>query len=387
MYFPLLSLIVLYVTIEIFQQNDWVFGIVAEARSFFWLLTAYMVFITVSYALFSKQTMRPYYQRILNPLFILLVGGRIITNVLNLNQLGEIEVLQISETVITVGTLFWSVIVFYVFITISGVMQDVLGTIILPRSNADVGTSNAILTITRYTLIIVGFGASLAALGFNLSSLALIGGGLSIGIGFGLQQVISNFISGLLLLFEQSLRPGDIIDVDGKLGQVEKLSIRATTIRTLENVDVIIPNETFLTSSVKTYTRSGQVVRSEVRVGVSYGSDPVEVRRLLKEVVNNHGMVLKDPEAQVFFVDFGESSLDFLIFFWIENPLLRYPVGTDLRMMIWKAFQKNGIEIPFPQRDLHVRSGLEVFQNQPTMDFTTTVETQTFKIQENKEES
>ncbi|MEZ4615824.1 MAG: mechanosensitive ion channel [Caldilineaceae bacterium] len=151
-----------------------------------------------------------------------------------------------------------------------------------------------VLTVSHYLIVAVGTISAIGALGFNLSALALIGGGLSVGIGFGLQELVANFISGILLLFERTVRPGDVIEVNGQRGVVDKLRMRATVIRTLDNTEVFVPNKNLLTSAFVAYTQTDRIVRRTVRVGVSYESDPTEVRDILLEVAARHGLVLKN---------------------------------------------------------------------------------------------
>ena len=191
-----------------------------------------------------------------------------------------------------------------------------------------------------------------------MTTLALISGGLSVGIGFGLQEIVANFISGIVLLFEQSLRPGDVVSMENEMGIVKSLGIRATTVRTLDNVEVIVPNQAFLTSAVTTYTKSDRIVRVKIPVGVSFGSDPKEIREVLLTIARQHHLVQEKPEPAVRFIGFGDSSIDFQLEIWLDDPMLAMTIKSDLRFMIWKAFAKRNIEIPFPQRDLHLRSGV-----------------------------
>lgn len=355
--FPALVLIFMQVMVSIFNNALGIFGLIVASQQVFLLFLAYQIVITVLYIVFGEERVRPYHRRILLPVLVLVVTVAILGRLFDIGQLGEIRLINLFGLSLTTNRLLGFVLSLYFTLMIMGLIQDLMKTILLPRFDIDRGTTNAILTINRYVIIATGLIISLGALGLDLSTLALIGGGLSIGIGFGLQQIVANFLSGILLLFEQSLRPGDVIDIDGQLGRVETLSIRSTTVRTLENVEVVIPNETFLTSSVKNYTKSNSVVRFDIKVGVSYNSDPTEVRKILQDVITQHGRVLKNPVPQVYFVDFGASSLDFWIHFWIDDVMQRLVIATDIRMMIWKAFEKRGIEIPFPQQDLHLRSG------------------------------
>ncbi len=365
--FPIVAIAINWLITQLLLSFDYPVGLMAAITSLLWLFFVYLLVITILYSVFGEDRIRPIHRRLVLPLVLLLVLANLFGNIFDLDQLGNIQLISLGEIDITLTRMLGFGLSIYFVFAVSAIIQNLLRTVIVPRLSMDVGTSNAILTISRYTILAFGLIISFGLLGLDLSTLAIIGGGLSIGIGFGLQQIVSNFLSGILLLFEQSLRPGDVIDVDGELGVVQKLSIRSTTIRTLSDVDVVIPNERFLTESVKNYTRSS-ILRGQIIVGVSYDSDPTEVRRLLREVVTNHGKVLKHPEPRVFFTDFGSSSLDFRVLFWVAHFDDWFVTETDLRMMIWRAFEKHNIEIPFPQSDLHVRSVPEWVRPQRDVD-------------------
>jgi potassium-dependent mechanosensitive channel len=197
-------------------------------------------------------------------------------------------------------------------------------------------------------------------LGFDLTALAIIFGGLSVGIGFGLQDLVANFISGILLLFERTLRPGDIIEVGGNRGTVSQLRMRSTVLRTFDNVEIFVPNKTLLTSSVHNFCHTNRTVRRTVSVGVSYDSDPRQVRDILERITTSHGLIMKDPAPAVLFTGFGDSSLDFDVNFWIEDISNALRVVNDVHFMIFSEFKKAGVEIPFPQRDLHLRTSVPI---------------------------
>jgi small-conductance mechanosensitive channel len=279
----------------------------------------------------------------------------LLDNFVDLRLLGEIVVFQFFETSVTIVTLLVASIVFYIFITVAWILQNVLYHT-LPRSTAaDPGVVYSVSTISRYTIIALGIIFSLQSLGLDLSTLTVIGGGLSIGIGIGLQRIVANFISGIILLFEQSLRPGDVIDINGEIGTVEQLNIRATVVRTRNNVEVIVPNEIFVTTQVKTYTKSTRETRILLPIGVSYNEDPKEVRRVVLETAVRHGLILKEPEPALLFRGFGDSSLNFDLAVWIDQPQHTMRVRSDLYYMIFETLKSHGIVIPFPQRDLHLK--------------------------------
>lgn len=351
---PVLGLLLVQGMIAVLGELYGTVGLIAAARDLLGLVLVYFALLLAAIIVMGERRVRPYHRLVTFPLFVLITGALVLDRLVDLGQLGGLTLLSIAGARITVQQVVAFGLALYLFVILDHLVQRALGVIVIPRFTMDAGAANAIRTITRYVVIGVGVIVSLGTLGFDLSTLALIGGGLSIGIGIGLQQIVSNFLSGVLLLFEQSLRPGDVVNVDGEMGVVQALSIRATTVRTYENVDLVIPNERFLTSAVKNYTTNETLIRGDIRVGVSYDADPPAVRQLLVETVKQHGKVLKKPEPLVFFTDFGASSLDFWVLFWVEHVNVRFATETDLRMMIWRAFEKHGITIPFPQRDVHL---------------------------------
>ncbi len=355
---PFLAIGLGLLALWIFDVNGWLTGLLRQLLSFFWMLLAYRLLVALFYVALRQERARWFSERLLKPLFIfiLIVGGvRLLSGIVSLN---EIALLTFETNVVTTGSLFVAAVVFYLFLLASWLARDALDSFVLPRLRSDPGIDNTIRTVTQYVLISLGVLTSLATLGIDLSTLAIIGAGLSVGIGFGLQELVGNFVSGILLLFEQSIRPGDWIDINNTLGKVENLRIRSTTIRTLDNVEIVVPNQTLLTSSVTTYTHSDRMVRIWIGVGVSYDAEPQQVRELLLAAASRHGLVRKEPKPVVNFKDFGESSLDFEVAVWVDNAQVIRQVRSDLRYMIWDQLKKNNIEIPFPQRDLHVRSGI-----------------------------
>lgn len=363
--FPVLSLILVRLAAQLFINRQEPAGLLIEALFLFWVLLAYRIIVFLLYLAFGQKA-AIYHRRVLTPLFVIVIGLGLLANFLDTNLLAQIELVNFFDIPITLGTLLAAIIVFYLFLVFSWLLQDLLREVVMPRTDADPGVTNSILTITRYVVIALGIVVTASTLGFGLSNLALIGGGLSIGIGFGLQQIVANFISGIVLLFEQSLRPGDFIEIGEEFGMVKKLNIRSTIVQTNDNVEIIVPNESFLTSQVTTYTKTDRLIRVSIAVGVSYGSDPKEVRRLLLETAVQHGLVKKNPNPIVFFDAFGDSSLNFRLSVWIDEPRLIPRVRSDLYFMVWETLAKHDIEIPFPQRDLNLRGGWERLHNETT---------------------
>jgi len=334
-------------------------GILFIARWVSFDFCIYRLIIGLLYAIFPKKNVQRYHYRLLAPIFVLDVLAWILTQLIDLRQLARVVLISVSQTQITVGALFLATIGLYLWIDAIWGINDLIFRAITRYTTADPGPVEAVLILIRYFLIIIGvFGAS-TSLGLNATTIAAITGGLSVGIGFGLQEILSNFISGIVLLFEGALRPGDIVNLDGEISVVEHLNIRATTVRTLNNVEKIIPNQTFFTSSFTTYTGSDRRVRILLPVGASYNDDPETVIQLLLEVAKQEPLVLKEPDPIVFLSGFGDSSIDFNLAVWLDNPLTIPKVTSNLNRAIWKSFAEHNIEIPFPQSDLHLRSGIE----------------------------
>lgn len=358
LYFPLLASFLLWLP-SLFDFSTQTIGLLLQGQALFWIWSAYGIIMTAFSVSFGESQLERYEKRLFFPLFLWLIGAYLIDNIIDLNLLAQIQLLILMDTPITLGAFLLALLILYLFVASTWVMQDMLLNIVMPRISADPGVMHSILAISHYLIIGLGIVVALSMLGFNLSTLALIGGGLSIGIGFGLQQIIANFISGILLLFEQALRPGDMITIDGQTGTVEKFSIRSTLVRTYDNQNLIIPNENLLTSVVTSYSKTNNFIQLLLPVGVGYDSSPPEVRQILLNTALKHQFVQEEPEPNVFFLGFGDSSLDFELAVWISESRQIKQIRSDLYFMIWDALAEHQIEIPFPQRDLNLRRGWE----------------------------
>ena len=228
---------------------------------------------------------------------------------------------------------------------------------VLARTGLDSGLKFAIEKGIGYFVFGVGLLIGLQATGLDLTSLAFLGGAFGIVIGFGLQNISSNFVSGLILLVERPIKVGDRIEVGSLFGDVIRIGTRSTWIRTNDNFIIIVPNSDFISNRVTNWTANDRQVRFSMPVGVSYGSDVLQVRDILLEVASAHSDIMQDPPPEALFVAFGESSLDFELRFWtatrVQTPVL---LKSDLYFEIFRRFKEADIEIPFPQRDLHLRS-------------------------------
>jgi small-conductance mechanosensitive channel len=211
-----------------------------------------------------------------------------------------------------------------------------------------------VATLFGYITFVIAVLVGLSYAGLDLSKLAIVAGALSVGIGFGLQNIVSNFVSGLILLFERPVRTGDFISVTGAEGVVRKMRIRATEIETGDRETIIVPNSNLLSNPVRNRNLRTRMSRVVLTVGVAYGTDPERVRVVLKEVAVKHPLVR--GEAMVLFTNFGASSLDFELSASIADVDAKGQVASDLRFSISAAFRDAGIEMPFPQQDVYIRS-------------------------------
>ncbi len=219
------------------------------------------------------------------------------------------------------------------------------------------GQQYAVARVISYLVFVLGLIVGLQSLGLNLSSLVVVGGALGICVGLGLQAIVSNFVAGLILLLEQPIKLGDRIEVGNTYGDEVRLRGRSTWIRTNNNVGVIVPNSEFINQRVTNWTANDRQVRISLSVGVSYKSDPKVVRKVILAVAHSHPDVLADPSPEVIFAELGESSLNFELRVWtIQQVQTPTRLKSDLYFTIFEAFREEAIEIPFPQRDLHIRS-------------------------------
>lgn len=251
------------------------------------------------------------------------------------------------------------VLLVLVFVVARKVRRWLVGSL-LESHIPDAGARYAMGTIAQYLLVMIGLAIIIQTVGVDLSALGVVIGALGVGIGFGLQGITNNFVSGIILLVERPVKVGDRIEVGQLMGDVVVIAIRATTVITNDNIAVIVPNSELVNGRVVNWSLTDRNVRVRIPIGVSYGSDPVQVRDLLMAVCDGHPGILPEPAPQALFSGFGDSSLDFELRVWTDEFSTRPSVLTsEVNFLIFAAFAKAGIEIPFPQRDLHLKSGFE----------------------------
>lgn len=246
---------------------------------------------------------------------------------------------------------------FIALVLIAKTLRRLLRTRVLSLTGLNRATQETIAQIANYTFVFIGTIVVLQLWGLDISSLAVFAGVLGVGIGLGLQGIAREFVSGLVLIFERPIQVGDFVDISGLVGTVERINVRSTEIRTIDHISIIIPNSRFLEAEVVNWSHKSPVSRLSVPVGVAYGSNLSAVRGALIDAAKEHPDVLSEPMPQVLFKGFGDSSLDFNLLVWISDPPRQFRIKSDLYFQIESNLRDCAVEIPFPQRDLHVRSG------------------------------
>ena len=263
---------------------------------------------------------------------------------------------MVGSRKVTLGLILTAAAVLYGSFLTSWAVQTMLMKGVLTTRELQVGVRISIARLIHYGFVFVGFLLALVALGVQLRDITIIAGALGVGIGFGLQGIVNNFVSGLILLFERPVKVGDFIQLGEQWAEIKKIGLRATVVETLDRSEIVVPNSDLVSNQVTNWTLSNRMVRLVIPVGVEYGSDVPLVMETLKEAAMASSKVMRMPEPQVFFVNFGESSLDFELRVWMSNIDDRFTVKSQLHQEIDRRFRQAGIVIAFPQRDLHLRS-------------------------------
>jgi potassium-dependent mechanosensitive channel len=257
---------------------------------------------------------------------------------------------------LTVGRILLGILVIYIAVLVSWLVRTLVESEFYRQWDLDRGVGNTINTLVHYSLITLGVLFALASLGVELQNFAIVAGALGIGIGFGLQNIVNNFVSGLILLFERPVRVGDTVIVGGEWGTITRIGLRSTIMLTHDQSEMIVPNADLISEKVTNWTLSNPIARVIMPIGVAYGSNIGQVLEILREAGVAHAAVLADPRPQALFVGFGDSSLDFELRVWVTEIRLRLEVRSTVLTEVERRLADAGIEIPFPQRDLHVRS-------------------------------
>lgn len=280
--------------------------------------------------------------------------------ILMLRKIVEYPIFTVQKTPITMTSLLMFITMVVAFGLLAKLARRLLMRWLNRISHLQEHTRFLLVRLLQYFIMVFGVLFSLQFVGLDLSGLAFIFGLLSVGIGFGLQNFVANFIAGLILMVEQPIRVGDRITVGDTEGDIIEINIRSTTVRSLENIAIIVPNADFTSNQVINWSHMDKRVRLKIDVGVSYSSDLDTVIRCLKEVAVEHSEVLNSPAPEVHHTGFGDSAWNMRLWCWINNPRDYRRIVSELNCAIVRKFRENDVEIPFPQRDLHVRSAVPI---------------------------
>ncbi len=351
--FPVLGLIGLYIARNFFETRGWLNGLLDTFTWVFGVIFAFQIVMVILYTVADPAVVRRYHYRLFIPLLLVFFLFDFLGNLTDLGAVGGIVLTTAFNSPITIGAIFVATIGLYLWTDTLQSLDELLHTMISKHTRLDPGGTKAVLTLIRYILIILGIVFALNMLQLDTATVAAITGGLAVGVGFGLREILSNFISGIYLLFERSLHPGDVIEMDGQLSVVDSLSIRSTTVRTLDNIELVIPNQNFFTSSFKTFTGSSKKVRVPIMLQTDCNINPAEVIQVLENTALNHENVLKEPAPSVFLLNYGNNVASFQLNIWLADPLLMPKTQSDLKVMLWEALKEHNIDLPFPEVELH----------------------------------
>ena len=361
--FPLTALIIGQLSLELIKNLDRAAGLLSLLNTFLAVWLLYRAAAAIIESSMNSAKAR-FWTR-----WVLLPAAFVITILSTLGLLQQILnwgiFIESLGWSLTIGSVLLAAIIILAFVGIARWVRRRMAQSFLPKAGLDPPLANTVSKLITYGIVSIGILFALSAMGVNLTTLTVIAGGLSVGLAFGLQEIVNNFVSGFILLFERSIQVGDVVNVDNNVGVVQQIGVRSTTIRTRDNVELIIPNSYFLTQVVTNLTRTENLVRTRISVGVSYGAAPREVEQALLTAAHRHTLVLADPEPTVQFMDFGDSSLNFDLLIWTNQAMDSLILSSDLRYNIWDALDERNIEIPFPQRDIHIRSADPLLNSNP----------------------
>ncbi len=272
----------------------------------------------------------------------------------SINEIFNTVIFDIQGSNFTLLTLLYLVVSLSLLLFLSKRFSLLLQNKILEKRIREPGARYSIATILRYLIVFVGFVFIVQSAGFDMSSLGLMAGALGVGIGFGLQNLFSDFVSGIILLFDSSVKVGDVIDVDGLVCTVTKINLRTTQVLTRDDKYILLPNTLLTKNRIINWTHNIENSRFDIGVGVDYSSDVDLVMKLMKEAAVEQPGVDKSPEPFVRFSQYGDSALLFTVYFWSANVFRVENIKSEIRKKIFRKFKENNIAIPFPQRTLHI---------------------------------
>ncbi|MCB9756917.1 MAG: mechanosensitive ion channel [Candidatus Omnitrophica bacterium] len=267
----------------------------------------------------------------------------------------NLPIVHIGTTPVTFGGIGSAVFIFITALLTSMILQRIIAVQIAKKLKLSAGITYTFQRIVHYSIVFFGIILAAQCVGLNFGALAVTFGFLGVGIGFGLQNLTANFISGLIILLERPIGVDDFVSIQNQVGTVVNISMRSTVIKTLDNVTIIVPNSKFIENQVTNWSYGDTRVRIHCPVGVAYGSDVELVKKALLSVVEQHAEILTTPQPEVYFTNFGSSSLDFELLVWTDMPQKQFLLQSKINYSIEQVFREAGIRIPFPQQDIHLQ--------------------------------
>jgi len=299
----------------------------------------------------QQQQLQLLESRLIRPAYLLIAALLVIRVFDNPQDLALIPLGQWFGSEVTLGSFFMVVVTIYVLAMGTGPPAQAVAWLVQRSVGISNGSRRALALMIRYAAVAVGIFWALDHVGFNRTAILAVAGGLSVGLGFGIKEVFSNFVSGLWLLFEGSVRPGEVLFIDGDPCEVRSLGLRAAVLwRDRDNAELVIPNQTFFTNTTVTYTGTDTLRRSQVLVSAAYHHDPSEVMALLEATARAQSRILATPAPKGLLLRYGDSAIDYALRFWIANPMDNVSICSEVQAAIWRAFRDRQIEIPFPQQ-------------------------------------
>ncbi len=271
---------------------------------------------------------------------------------------------KLGNNDVSLGKILYILLSFVVLTYLAKRIKKLLVENILVKTSMEPGARATIGTVTKFIFLVVGSIIIIQTAGIDITALTFIAGALGVGIGFGLQNITDNFISGVIILFEKPIKVGDRIDVGDVEGNVMSISFRATQILTNDNISIIVPNSEFISSKVINWSHNDRNIRFRIPVGVSYKEDPDKIREILLKIADKNPHVLQRPEPQVLFDEYGDNSLNFLLAVWTSTHTDKPRIlKSELYFEIFRKFKEHQVEIPFPQRDIHIKTRPSAIEN------------------------
>lgn len=351
--FPALLLLLTYRAIAFFSANRWPSGLIEGVLPIFWLLFVYRLLVRVVLRALPQDQSERFASELLRPvtlILILLIARNLLFSTIGL---GEISLLRLGDIVLNLGDLLDALIIILLALIIGGALRKALYNVML-HGEVEADVANTVSNAARYGVVGLGVLVATSALGTELSALAWIAGGLVVGLGFGLQELFANFVSGIVLVFERIVRPGDVIEVDGTRGSVTKVLLRATVLQTPDNAEIVVPNKELMTRTVLALTYSDRVTRVRLDVSVAFNSDLAHVERVVLATIQSHPLIVADPAPGFMITAMDPTSVQVMAFGFVADFNDWFAVRSELYQMVRDAFVANGIVVPFPRQDVRV---------------------------------